>query len=150
MVAFELVAEVDYKGDWRRCFEVTRPLVNALHGAGVSFLVKFSGHSSAHVIVPCRGTNYVGASALFESRASRMLLNARRMDLTFREGTHYLRMPYALHERTGLVSLPLTLDEYDAFDPEMARPENVTVEPERLERILSADNRAWLQDRRAG
>ena len=58
---------------------------------------------------------------MFESRASRALLSARRMDLSFREGTHYLRMPYALHERTGLVSLPLTLEEYDAFDPEMAR-----------------------------
>jgi hypothetical protein len=147
MVAFDLIAEVDYKGDWRRCFDVTRPLVQSLQSEGVPFLVKFSGNSSAHVIVPCRGTDYAGASVLFESRASRMLHSAKRMDLSFHKGTHYLRMPYALHERTGLVSLPLTPEEYDTFDPEMARPENVRIEPERLERILAADNRLWLRGR---
>jgi len=53
-------------------------------------------------------------------------------------------MPYALHERTGLVSLPLTIEEYDAFTPEMARPTNVTVDINLLARVLLADGRDRL------
>jgi hypothetical protein len=144
LVAFDLVAEVDYKGDWRECFRLTRPLVTALTSAGVTFLVKFSGHSSAHVIVPCVGQDYGPAAEAFLARAPQSFLRAKRLDRSFRRGTHFLRMPYALHERTGLVSLPLTLEQYDAFHPEMARPENVVVDPRRLEPVLRADNLGWL------
>lgn len=144
LVAFDLVAEVEYEGDWRECFRVTRPLVEALRSAGVTFLVKFSGRSSAHVIVPCVGQDYGLAADAFLARAPHSLLRANRLDRTFRRGTHFLRMPYALHERTGLVSLPLTPEEYDTFDPEMSRPENVIVDPRRLEPTLRADNLGWL------
>jgi hypothetical protein len=107
-------------------------------------MVKFGGHSSAHVIVPCQGQDYREAAEAFLARVPHARLRAERLDRSFRRGAHFLRMPYALHERTGLVSLPLTLEEYDAFDPEMARPENVTVDPRRLEPVLRADNLGWL------
>jgi hypothetical protein len=137
LVAFDLVAEVDVKGEWRQCFKATRPLVHGLHNAGVPFLVKFSGHSSAHVIVPSRGSSYREAADQFLQRLRGSLRHSGRLDLSFRHPQHFLRMPYALHERTGLVSLPLTVEEYDAFTPEMARPENVTVDPTRLACCLS-------------
>jgi hypothetical protein len=66
------------------------------------------------------------------------------IDLSFRHPQHFLRMPYALHERTGLVSLPLTMEEYEAFTPEMARPENVLIDTRRLTRALEGDNLEWL------
>jgi hypothetical protein len=53
-------------------------------------------------------------------------------------------MPYALHERTGLVSLPLTMQEFDAFNPNMAKPENVTINIDAIEKFLAADNSRWL------
>jgi hypothetical protein len=144
LVAFELVAEVDQKGDWRACFRAVRPLVRGLHGAGIPFLVKFSGHSSAHVLVPCRGAVYREAAGRFLRRIRSIVRGASYLDLSFRHPQHFLRMPYALHERTGLVSLPLTMEEYEHFTPEMARPENVTVDLARLERALAADNLGWL------
>jgi len=147
LVSFDLVAEVDLKGDWQACFRATRPVVHGLHGMGVPFLVKFSGHSSAHVIVPCRGASYREAAEEFLRRVCGSARSTGRLDLSFRHPQHFLRMPYALHERTGLVSLPLTLQEYDAFTPEMARPENVTVDPARLAPVLSGDGRGWLLGR---
>ncbi len=140
LVAFELVAEVDRKGNWQACFRAVRPLVRGLHRTGIPFLVKFSGHSSAHVLVPCRGADYREAAGHFLRRIRSIVRGASYLDLSFRHPQHFLRMPYALHERTGLVSLPLTIEEYEHFTPEMARPENVTVDLARLERVLSADN----------
>jgi hypothetical protein len=144
LVAFELVAEVDKKGDWRTCFRAVRPLVRGLRSTGIPFLVKFSGHSSAHVLVPCRGAAYREAAGRFLRRIRSIVRGSGYLDLSFRHPQHFLRMPYALHERTGLVSLPLTTEEYEHFTPEMARPENVTVDLARLERVLSADDLPWL------
>lgn len=144
LVAFELVAEVDFKGDWRTCFQRTRPLVHALAGLQIPFLVKFSGHSSAHVIVPCRGGSYGQAAEAFLRRLPGSMRGSNRLDLSFRHPQHFLRMPYALHERTGLVSLPLTPEEFDTFDPEQARPENVSVDPACIAQVLTADNLPWL------
>ena len=143
LVAFELVPEADHKGDWRRCFREVRPLVHALHDSGRTFLVKFSGHSSAHVVVPCRGQNYAGAARTFLSRLKRI----RKLDLSFHRAQHFLRMPYAIHEGTGLVSLPILPDAFDDFDPEMARPENVgPAHLDYLEAVLAADNLPWLEN----
>ena len=148
LVAFDLVAEIDQKGDWEACFRATRPLVNALQSMGRPFLVKFSGHSSAHVIVPCRGASYREAAEQFLLRARSTMHGTGYLDLSFRTPQHFLRMPYALHERTGLVSLPLTVEEYERFTPEMARPENVVVDTRRLTRVLEGDNLEWLVGRR--
>lgn len=40
---------------------------------------------------------------------------------------HLYRMPYSLHEKSGLCSVSINPDRIIAFDKEMARPENVTV-----------------------
>ncbi len=90
----------------------------------------------------------VGTTSLcteqFLRRLPAALRGCARLDLSFQFPQHFLRMPYALHERTGLVSLPLTLNEFDDFTPEQARPEVVTVQPERLVAVLTADNSPWL------
>lgn len=149
LVAFDLVAEVDFKGDWRRCFSVTRPLVCVLADAGATFLVKFSGHSSAHVILPCHGQNYAHAAQRFLSLARTALRRgAGKLDLSFRRPSHFLRMPYALNENTGLVSLPIAPADYDAFHPDQARLENVgPADLELLHALRVADNSAWLKGR---
>lgn len=144
LVACDLVAELDNKGDRQACFRATLPLVHALHNLDIPFLVKFSGHSSAHVVVPYRGQNYREASERFLRRVRGPMRSTSYLDLSFRSPQHLLRMPYALHERTGLVSLPLTVEEYERFTPEMARPENVTVDLAPLTRVLSADAGEWL------
>ncbi len=40
---------------------------------------------------------------------------------------HLYRMPYSLHEKSALVSLPISPDEVLSFDKSSARPENVKV-----------------------
>jgi hypothetical protein len=39
-------------------------------------------------------------------------------------------LPYSLNERTGLVSRPITRDEFDTFEPGMAEWQNVEVNEE--------------------
>jgi hypothetical protein len=96
LVAFELVAEVDQKGDWRACFRAVRPLVRGLHSAGIPFLVKFSGHSSAHVLCRARARTIAGAAARFLRRIS-SAVRLGHLDLSpSRDPRRPLRMPCAL------------------------------------------------------
>lgn len=146
LTSFDLVAEVDIKGNWQACFKATRPLVHSLYDAGVTFIVKFSGHSSAHVIVPCKGSNYNQAAGAFLAKVPGSMKGTGKLDLSFRDPKHFLRMPYALHERTGLVSLPLTRDQFDNFDPDMALPGNISIDFAHLEKFLATDNTDWVSD----
>ena len=47
---------------------------------------------------------------------------------------HMYRMPYSLHEKSGLVSVPLAPEEILDFDPSMATPENAEVSMNFLDR----------------
>ncbi len=47
---------------------------------------------------------------------------------------HLYRMPYCFNEKSGLISLPISLDEVLEFNKEKAKPENVKVERHFLER----------------
>jgi hypothetical protein len=39
---------------------------------------------------------------------------------------HLYRMPYSLHEKSGLVSIPINIDDVLSFEKEMANPEKIT------------------------
>lgn len=41
---------------------------------------------------------------------------------------HLYRMPYSLHEKSGLVSIPINPDKLDEFDRELAKPEKIIVD----------------------
>ncbi len=43
---------------------------------------------------------------------------------------HLFRMPYSLHPKKGLVSVPITYDELKTFEADMAKPENVKTDTE--------------------
>jgi DNA primase catalytic subunit len=47
------------------------------------------------------------------------------IDTVLISSRHLYRMPYSLHEKSGLVSLPLTVDQLKNFTKEMAKPENI-------------------------
>src|SRR3989338_3395454 len=56
---------------------------------------------------------------------------------------HMYRMPYALHEKSGLASVPVDSDSITAFTRESARPENVEVNKYRfMEREKAVDGEA--------
>lgn len=47
------------------------------------------------------------------------------MDTVLIAPRHLFRMPYSLNEKTWLVSLPLTLEQFKGFDKSMAKPEGL-------------------------
>lgn len=47
------------------------------------------------------------------------------LDLAIAAPRHFIRAPYSLHEKSGLVSLPIRADEIEEFEKEMASPEKV-------------------------
>ena len=58
---------------------------------------------------------------------------------------HLFRLPYSLHEKTMLVSLPLKYERLEAFEKEMAQPEKVRVDESFLEqRVPSHDAEALV------
>ena len=58
---------------------------------------------------------------------------------------HLFRLPYSLHEKTMMVSLPLRYDKLAAFEKEMAQPEKVRVDESFLEqRVPSHDAEALV------
>ncbi len=52
---------------------------------------------------------------------------------------HMFRMPYCLHQKTGLASIPIRARDLDKFVPEMAKPESVVVKEKFLEREVVSD-----------
>ena len=128
----DAVIEIDYKSSWKKCFEMTRPVVNMLRDRGAVFWLKFSGHCSVHVIIPGE-TLWIKGFPMDHSKFFRCLSDLvkktlrepRYLDTSFHMPTHFLRLAYSVNENTGLVSLPLSADDYDSFNPEQARPERV-------------------------
>ena len=58
-------------------------------------------------------------------------LDAEKMidiDTILISSRHLYRMPYSLHEKSGLASIPVDLGKILEFDKEMAKPENVVVD----------------------
>ena len=131
-----VVFEADYKKDWTIAFESVRPLVQQFSQMGILFFVKYSGNTSPHIIIPgevfrphVRRFNEL--PTLYRSVydfARKQMRRPNQLDMSFlTSARHYLRLAYSIHEHTGKVSLPISLQEYDSFDPAMAWPQNVEV-----------------------
>ena len=123
----DFVVEIDYKRSWSACFKATLPYIQALRDFGVYARIKFSGHVSAHVIIP--GETFppdIGdVRRPLMDYAQKIVGYPERLDRYFLQSSHFLRLPYSLNERTGLVSLPIMMDEFEQFSWQKARVENV-------------------------
>lgn len=104
---------------WRESFHEVLTLVEALREAGVPHVHKYSGHRSLHVKVPFSDKRI--KAGLFGGS------NAHRTEL--------LRMPFSLNEDTGMVSLPLSWEDVNAFRPWQAS----------MHAIERCECSAWLQ-----
>lgn len=127
----DFVIEVDNKHSWKRCFEATKPVIDMLNDFGVHSYVKFSGHASAHVIIP--GEIFPGGGmggAGYRSELMKFvgkLVKGERLDRSFTNPSHFLRLAYSINENTGLVSIPIPIEDFDHFAWNNAKPENVEV-----------------------
>jgi hypothetical protein len=131
----DLVVETDFKKSRGRSFGLARPLIRLFQDLGVEFRVKFSGNASPHIIIPAEAfPEQWRKSDRCRSLYGKLLDFFRKqikqpnaLDGSFRNPSHFLRMPYSLNEYTGLVSVPIRVEDYDRFSWEMARPEGVVV-----------------------
>ena len=130
----DVVFEVDHQEkDWRECFGLTRPLIRLLRREGIPFRIKYSGNASAHIIVPAEVLPQPsdGYYAELYRFARSQMKKPDTLDMTFaHDPYHLLRLPYALHETTGLASLPIPEDSFDTFSPTLARLDKAQVLPE--------------------
>jgi hypothetical protein len=137
-VGRDLVLEADYKSSQRAAFEAGKRIRDFLERYGASYRVKYSGNCSMHFVLPQAVyepllKEEVRAQAfprLFNWLTERLKDQMRpaTLDDSFDDPDHYLRLPYSLNERTGLVSLPVRAEDYDDFHPERAEMSDVTVE----------------------
>jgi hypothetical protein len=127
----DLVLEVDFKPDWKVAFQSARPLVNFLRDFGVDFKVKFSGHSSPHIIIPAEAfPPGVGHSVHLQilDYANKHVHGRAHLDMSFRSTSHFLRLAYSINENAGRVSVPIHPDGYERFNPKQhADIENVKI-----------------------
>jgi HEAT repeat protein len=86
---------------WREAFRDVLTLIRVLQDEGVPHRLKFSGHRSLHVLVPYADRR-LRAGIFGDSMAHPVAI---------------VRVPYSLNEDTGLVSMPLSLEELTVFRP---------------------------------
>ena len=127
----DFVIEIDYKRSWETCFRATRPIIEMFLDFGVHACVKFSGHCSAHVIIP--GETFPvdkrssGVRSALMQFVGSVVKHAEKLDRSFTSPAHFLRLAYSINEKTGLVSLPVRLEEFNNFFWQEARLEEVKV-----------------------
>ena len=131
----DLVIEVDFKKSRARSFSLSRPLIRLFQELDLEFRVKFSGNASPHIIIPAEAfpkkRRRIGSCRNLYGKLldflRKQIKDPKTLDGSFRNTNHFLRMPYSLNENTGLVSIPIRVEDYDRFSWDMARPENVMV-----------------------
>ena len=132
-IGTDMVFDVDIKANYRQAFGYAARIVDFLDRYHAPYRIKFSGNTSPHIILPCevfpQPFPQVQFQRLFQTIHEKS--GAEHVDDAFCSPSgHFLRLPYSLNEHTGLVSLPLTRDEFDAFQPGSAEWQNVEVNDE--------------------
>ena len=136
-VGQDIVLEIDAKTDQREAFRGGRVILDLLDQFNAPYRIKFSGNSSPHILIPSEAFEPLLPEEKREHARNRLFdwLMAQLgdkvggwLDTSFKDPNHFLRLPYALNERTGLVSLPLRPEQYDSFEPHHAEASNVRVE----------------------
>lgn len=129
----DLVIEVDFKKSRERSFALARPLIRLFQDLGIEFRVKFSGNASPHIIIPAeafpanRRKSFQNLYGKLLEFLGKRIKDPKTLDGSFRSPGHFLRMPYSLNENTGMVSLPIRVEDYDRFSWKMAQPDLVEV-----------------------
>ena len=131
----DFVVEIDCKKSMVRAFNLSRPIIKLFQELGIEFRLKFSGNSSPHIIIPAeafpknwrRDNRCRGLYGKILDYLRNKIKEPKMLDGSFRNPGHFLRLPYSLNENTGLVSVPMKIEDFDRFSWEMARPEAIEV-----------------------
>jgi hypothetical protein len=131
----DFVFEPDFKKNWAVAFGAARPIVELFLRLGLPFFVKFSGNSSPHIIVPGEALASVDDKEI-KQREFRQTVYQFVMSRMHKPGLldgpnwqpdHFIRLAYSIHELGGRVSVPIEPKDFDSFNPQKARIENVQI-----------------------
>jgi hypothetical protein len=148
VIGVDMVFDIDVKSDYSEAFKQGARIVEFLDSFSVPYRLKFSGGSGPHIIIPSEVFPPDLPKTLFGKLFSLIITRSKALhvDSSFNSPGHYLRVPYSLNENTGLVSLPLTREQFEEFEPAMAEVQNVRVDEswfevpddaqERMERFI--------------
>ena len=133
LIGTDMVFDIDLKTDYRQAFRHAARIVNFLDRHDAPYRIKFSGNTSPHIILPCEAFPQPFPRSDFQRlfKTIKEKSDAQYVDEVFGSASaRFLRLPYSLNEDTGLVSLPLTRDEFEGFEPGMAEWQNIEVNDE--------------------
>ena len=127
----DFVIDIDIKTGYKKAFKAGAAVLRLFDKYGVPYFVKFSGGTGPHFIVPAEAFPLdCGSFGEVSQRLLQFVIDKTgvpRIDTSFSSPSHFLRLPYSVHEGTGLVSIPLTKDTFYKFRPRMAEIPNVEV-----------------------
>ena len=145
---WDLIIDIDGE-NFEDCRIVAKYLIDALKYNGIKNIsVKFSGNKGFHIGVPFEAfpdsVNNIEIKNLFpdgirviavylkglikehlEKKLGKDPFSKADIDSVLISSRHMFRAPYSLHEKSGLVSLPINPDRIMEFNKEEAKPENV-------------------------
>src|SRR3989338_6776314 len=147
--------------------KVGQILIEALEQFGIKgYSIKFSGSRGFHIGIPFESfpeeIMYVSQVSRDFPRVPKVIIDYLKyytykdlrtafsepvekvvtIDSAVISARHLFRMPYALHPKTWLVSLPISKDELENFDTAKAKVENLKIEKKFLNTAEKFENEA--------
>ncbi|MBR9679273.1 MAG: hypothetical protein GON13_03325 [Nanoarchaeota archaeon] len=147
---WDLILDID-TDNFEHAKKTTGVIIEAFKSHGIKNVsLKFSGNKGFHIGIPFESfpTHFSGqpVKELFPE-APRIIAEYLKkftekhltkkigskpfekviIDTVFLSSRHLFRMPYSLHEKSGLVSLPINIEELEKFTKEQAKPEKIEI-----------------------
>jgi len=129
----DYVVDVDAEGDLDLAKSVAGEVVDLFNRYKMPYEIKFSGSKGFHLVVYWKFLNkyiHLPIRHLWIDSMNTVLLdNINRkyhkyVDLATNRTHGLFRVKYSMHPKTRLVSVPLTLKEFESFSTELADPFN--------------------------
>jgi len=133
--------DIDGRPSVQAAAKVTQAMVDALRSLDVPHYVKFSGARGFHIHIPPSAFPAVLDGVPFSEIAPKLFIHVKHFlvreaisklrGLVFETIVHpkqyyetsqgIQRLPFSIHEQTGLLSMPLLEEEISSFDPDLVR-----------------------------
>ena len=166
-IGWDFILDIDCHKGLKEAGKVGQILINALEQFGIKgYSIKFSGSRGFHIGIPFESfpeeIMYISQVSRDFPRVPKVIIDYLKYythkDLraafneplekvvTIDSGVistrHLFRMPYALHPKTWLASIPIAKDELENFDTSKAKVENLKIEKKFLNTAEKFENEA--------
>ena len=137
---WDLVFDIDSEGEDRikKSYKIAKNLIDFLDKNNIDFRIQFSGSKGFHIFIPWNWLKRHGWKARdygkFNRYIAEIIWNNTGISTdasTFSVKRDLIRVPFSIHPTSGLLCYPLTIEQFDDFDVDMAYPLNINSEEER-------------------